>query len=95
MKKKYWVHYYKDFSNTYELYWTNSPEMEEMLPDNSQQITRKKALEMARENAWREKYDSGFAMGSSHIYPADAPTDDHLENYGYSLEYGRIYVKEG
>ena len=93
MKRKYWVHYYKDFSNTYELYWTNSPEMEEMLPDDSQQITRKKALEMARENAFREKYDSGFAMGSSHIYPADAPADDYLGNYGYFLEHGRIWTR--
>ena len=93
MAKKYWVHYYKNFGNTYNLYWTDSPEMEEILPDGAEQISRKKALELARAEAWREKYDTGFAMATAYIYPTDCPLYPDLEAYGYRLESGRIWVK--
>lgn len=93
MAKKYWVHYYKNFGNTYNLFWTNSQIMEDLLPDGAEQISRKKALELARAEAWREKYDTGFAMATAYIYPTDCPLCPDLEAYGYHLESGRIWVK--
>ena len=86
MKKKYWVHYYKDFANTYDLYWTDSKEMEEALPDGAERITRKEAFELARKNEELEKYNPSFAMGTSHIYPSTGP-------FGSVLEAGRIWIR--
>ena len=85
MKKKYWVHYYKDFSNTYDLYWTDSKEMEEALPEGAERITRKRAFDLARRNSFYEQYNSAFAMGTSYIYPASGP-------FGSTLDSGRIWV---
>ena len=38
--KKYYVHYYRDFSNTYRLRWTDRPAMEHALPEGVERITR-------------------------------------------------------
>lgn len=71
MRRKYYVHYWKNFGNTYHLYYADSAEMVAKLPEDAEQITRKDALSLASAEKWRRKYNqsmSGFADVS--IYPA-------------------------
>ena len=79
--KRYYVHYYRDFGNTYALYWADSPEMEAHLPDGAEQITRARAIELAQAERDRRRYDAAFSgYASAAIYPADMPTDDDPHN---------------
>lgn len=69
MKKHFVI--YGNFSNVYDLLWTDSLEMEKELPEGAKRITRTRALELARAESERAKYtpsSSGYA--SSTIAPA-------------------------
>ena len=79
--KRYYVHYYRDFGNTYTLYWADSPEMEAHLPDGAERITRARAIELAQAERERRHYDEAFSgYATPDIYPADMPTDDDPHN---------------
>lgn len=45
MTKQYYVNYYRDFANTYSLYWAETEEQIKMAEENenNERITRKKA----------------------------------------------------
>lgn len=89
--RKYWVQYWRDFANTYNLYYTENPEEESMLPKNAERITRKKALQLAREESDRQKFDEAFAYYASTTI---APIGEHdiVNNHHYHL-IGRIWEK--
>ena len=77
--KRYFVHYWKDFSNTYEVLWADSPEAEAALPAGAERITRREAEELCRRERERRKYDAAFSgYATASIYPADGP--DNIEN---------------
>lgn len=57
MKKQYYVHYYKDFANTYNLYWS----YEALNYEGYERITRKQAEALAAEENSRRKHDPGFS----------------------------------
>ena len=79
--KRYFVHYYRDFGNTYNLYWTDSPEMENVLPSGAEQITRRQAEALARAERDRRQYDEYFSgYASDAIFPADYPQDKDIRN---------------
>ena len=91
--KKYYVHYYRDFSNCYNLYWADSPAMEADLPEGAERITRKRALELARCESDRRKYEpmsSGYADDS--ILPAGCDDADLANTRDYILV-GRIWER--
>ncbi len=70
--KKYYIHYYRDFGNTYNLYWTDSEEMECKLPQGAERITRKEAEQFARSERERRQFDQSFSgYAASAIYPSD------------------------
>jgi hypothetical protein len=85
MKKTYYVHYYKDFANTYNLYYAETAADLAALPEGAERITRKQALALASDEAWRRKADQAFSgYADTAIYPAaDCNRYD---------EYGPIYV---
>lgn len=92
--KKYYVVYTDNFANTYNLYWTDSAEMEKMLPDGAEQISRKEAIALAaREKRARKENPNFSGYASDTIYPADyddakAPFIDRYYTLvdGYILE---------
>lgn len=91
--KKYYVHYYRDFANCYKLYWADSPAMEADLPEGAERITRKRALELARCESDRRKYEpmsSGYADDS--ILPAGCDDADLANTRDYILV-GRIWER--
>lgn len=70
--KKYYVYYYKGFSNCYTLLWADNKEMESKLPHDAVRITRKDAERLCAEENNRKRYDSATAgFGASTILPAD------------------------
>src|SRR5699024_5336693 len=69
MKKYYIVR--GNFANVYTLFWADGPEMEAKLPENAEQINRKEAENLCRDEKWRRKYDFAFSgYASSTIFPA-------------------------
>lgn len=90
--RKYWVQYWRNFGNTYNLFYTENPEEESMLPGNAERITRKKALQLAREESDRRKYDEAFAYNAdSEIYPVSF-VGDIVNNPHYQCV-GRIWER--
>lgn len=83
MKKQYFVNYYRDFGNTYTLRWADNAADAEMLKTNGyERITRRKALELAREENDRRERDYNFSgYADNRIYPAnyDAENDTMFE----------------
>lgn len=84
--KKYWI---KDgrFGNIYSLYWTDSEEMEQHLPEGAYRITKRAAVSACKMENERRKYQKSMAgFADNHIYPADMPTSD------YSWHPNRYYL---
>lgn len=75
--KTYFVHYYKDFRNTYNLYYCETAEDYAALPEGAERITRKEALRLASAEAGRRKFDqSCCGNATSVIFPAAASDSD-------------------
>lgn len=69
--KKYFVHYYQDFCNTYNLYYTDEKFPFELLPKGVEQITRKEAETLARMERSRRRWEPSSAYrAAANIYPA-------------------------
>ena len=89
--RKYWVQYWRNFGNTYNLFYTENPEEESMLPGNAERITRKKALQLAREESDRRKFDGAFAYYAPETI-APLSVEDIANNSHYQL-IGRIWER--
>lgn len=89
--RKYWVQYWRNFGNTYNLFYTENPEEESMLPGNAERITRKKALQLAREESDRRKYNGAFAYYAPETI-APLSVEDIVNNSHYQL-IGRIWER--
>lgn len=73
MKKAYYVEYYRDFGNTYNLYWL--PEREPA-PAELERIAYKKAVDLCKQERDRRKYDQAFSgYADAWIWPYGAPDD--------------------
>lgn len=60
--KKYYVHYWNSFSNTYTLCWAESAEqMEEAEKNGYERITRKQAEKLCSDEIYRRKTDYAFS----------------------------------
>lgn len=81
MRRQYFVHFYRPFANTYNLYYADTPEMIAKLPSGALRISKKDALRFVQEELDREKFEStssGFA--TSTIFPTDYPIDEDIRN---------------
>lgn len=93
--KKYYVNYYRDFSNTYNLYYTDET-MDIEIPKSWKQITRSRAIMLAIRERKARKYDETFAyFADAEIYPVDFDRneEDIRNNYNYYLD-GYIWKKK-
>ena len=71
MKKAYYVEYYRDFGNTYNIYWLPDGEP---APAGLERITRKQALDLCKQERYRRKYDQAFSgYADTWIWPYGAP----------------------
>lgn len=92
--KKYYISYYRDFGNTYNLYWAETLEQIAALPENVKQITRREAERKCAEEKSRRRLDPDFAYyASAVILPADYSGEDdwrddpaHYRMNGYIVE---------
>ena len=86
--KKYFVAYGR-FSNEYALYWADSSEMEKLLPQGAERISRKEAERLAAAENYRRKYTpSSAGYADSAIYPAG-------KHWDFCPECDCQYVKHG
>lgn len=90
--RKYWVDYWRNFGNTYRLWYTENSDEEKLLPETAERITRNKALQLAREESDRRKYDETFAYyADSEIYPISFAGD--IVNSPHYQCVGRIWER--
>lgn len=90
--RKYYVWYYRDFGNTFRLYYTRTPEEEKLLPEGAYRITRKEAIYMARNEAWMRKADPAFSgYADDTIAPIGVSENELLRNYTLR---GRIWEED-
>ncbi len=73
----YYVHYYRNFSNTYRLYYAAAGEM---VPETLDRITRKEAFSLCRKERQRRRMDPNFSgFADTFIYPLSVEKLD-IEN---------------
>lgn len=93
--KKYYVQYYKDFANTYNLAWAETPEQIKLAEDTGyEQITRKEAERLCVNEKEARTSDPAFSgYGDTAIFPIDYDraendwrNDRHLQQNGYIVE---------
>lgn len=71
MKKAYYVKYYMNFGNTYNLYWLPDGEP---APAGLERITRKKAFDLCKQERDRRRYDQAFSgYADTWVWPYGAP----------------------
>ena len=93
--KRYYVNYYKDFGNTYDLYWAETPEQIEMAEKKCERITRKKAERLCAEENYRRKHDQSFSgYASTEILPIDY-TSNVNHNWDGDWQNDRKMYKDG
>ena len=88
MRRKYWVE-----RPLYELYYTESKEDEEYLPDCAERITRKEAIKLARLGAKANK-EEGRLTFAEEIEPLRDSSDRSWMMRMYYLSKDRIWEKE-
>lgn len=71
--KRYFIKFYNDFSNTYNLAWAETPEQMEIAKNEGwSQISRVKAINFCKKEREKEHYNSMFSgYASRYIYPID------------------------
>lgn len=75
MKRAYYVHYYRNFGNTYNLYWALDGET---VPASWERITRKAAISLCIRERDARRQDPAFSgYGDTRIYPAAWASVDH------------------
>lgn len=95
MKKQYFVSYYRDFGNTYTLLYAECPEDFAALPDGAERITRRKAVQLCREEKYRRKYDESFSgYASTIIVPAAGDYDWGATPVSYIMPRRRYGAKK-
>ena len=78
--KKYYVHYYMDFSNAYNLAWAGTPEQIKPAEDRGyEQITRKEAEHLCAKEIEARRDDPAFSGFASTVI---LPIDFDYDRYG-------------
>ena len=72
-RRRYFIKYWNNFSNTYHLCWTDKEnEEKEMLDNGWKKITRKEAISNCVSERYRRKYDQACSrFADAYIYQYD------------------------
>ena len=77
MMKSYYVRYYLNFNNTYDLCYTETEEQErKAVAEGYVKISRREAVKLCAEENYRRKHDSAFSGFANNL----------ILPYGYSPE---------
>lgn len=93
--KKYFVNYYRNFANTYNLAWAETPEqLKKADSEGWEQITRKEAERLCSAEKYRRKSNPSFSgFADIVILPIDYQggaewiNDPRMEQNGYIIDY--------
>lgn len=92
MKTSYYVEYWHNFSNTYNLWHAPSGWP---VPEDWQRITRRRAERLAAAERRARKVDPAFSgYASAYVLPADAAEDDTCDIVAAAYD-GRKYYFDG
>lgn len=87
--KKYYIRYYREYGNTFELRWIDNEEDEEIaIAEGFKRISRKEAIQKCI-NAREEKRVNGFAYGSTEILPLNIKPNSYISDF--NTDDGYIY----
>lgn len=87
--KKYYIRYYREYGNTFEIRWIDNKEDEEIaIAEGFKRITRKEAIKKCT-NAREEKRVNGVTYGSTEILPLNIKPNSYLSDF--NTEDGYIY----
>ena len=80
--KKYYVEYWNNFGNTYNLYWAGTPEQIAIAESNGfERISRKCAEKLCADENYRAKNDYNFSgYASNVILPVDYDFEEGWRN---------------
>lgn len=93
--KQYFVNYYRDFCNTYTLFYAECPEDFDALPEGAERITRREAEQLcSRENERRKWEQSSSGYASNVIAPAAGDYHEWDKPSGYIMPRYRYGSKE-
>lgn len=90
--KKFYIQYYADFSNTYNLAYAETETEEKMANElGYERITRKQAARLCAAENERRKHDQAFSYYASNIilpigYDDDWRNDRRMKQNGYIIE---------
>lgn len=91
--KKYYVHYWNNFANTYNLYWAETPQQIAKAESKGYEcISRKYAEKLCVEENYRRKTDYNFSDYASNVilpfdYDGDWINDKNMYKDGYMILY--------
>lgn len=82
MRKKYYIYYWRDFANTFNLYWAYPGDI---IPESWERITKKKAIELI--NAYKDNdYGASSILPASFRTMSDMCIDKNFVCIGYVWE---------
>lgn len=97
MKRKYYVFYYRNFSNTYRLYWTyNEDDQKDLENIGAIRITKSQAIKLCQDTNKRRKLGEFESFSDNVIYPYDyhqyvfghySKNTDIVARVGYVIDY--------
>ena len=95
MRRQYYVHYYKDFGNTYDLIYADAEDDLTLIPEGAQRITRKEAETLCSMENYRRKYDQSFSgFADNMIYPVGLDSYGRCDIYNDHRFYRSGYIWE-
>ena len=91
--KQYYVRYYKDFGNTYNLAWAETPDQIKMAEDAGyQKITRREAEKLCAAENDRRKHDQSFSgYADNVILPIECARDDWRDDRRFEKDGYIVY----
>jgi hypothetical protein len=98
MRRKYYIHYWRNFENTFELYYADTPEEAAKLEEVEEvyRLTRKQAEQKARNEMWAREHDAAFSgYGAVYVLPARVffnRDNDFIFNPQEEICRGRFYL---
>lgn len=95
--KKYYIRYYREAGNTFELRWIDNKEDEEIaIAEGFKRITRKEAIQKCI-NAREEERVNGYTYGSTEILPLNIKPNSYFPIFpglsDFDTDDGYIYYQ--
>ena len=95
MRRQYYIHYYKNFGNTYDLIYADTEDDLTLIPEDAERITRKEAEAFCSRENYRRKCDPSFSgFADNMIYPVGLDSYKRSDIYNDHRFYRNGYIWE-